>query len=205
MLDAINQARVESQQPPLAITDILPWKVCETFRLKWIRDQGQIWHSTPSQKKPFPEHLRLSPSPRCLETRILLTNTGLYLQDHQLSVGDALGTKAAMRIRIDAVLVAALASAKRESVQSTAYKALHISCSTHLSFPWLYKGKPRTLIGTIDYALWYGSRDEAETNLVVMQAPRFGAVSKWQVLSYMGMYIFPSLPCPMAQKNSPES
>lgn len=109
-----------------------------------------------------------------------------------------------MGIRIDAILVTTLSAKKRQefgqygkekdagkrsSLQTLdSHKSVHLGCETSLKFPWKWEGKPCTITGRMDYALWYGRRNEAEANLVVVEAKKTdgGAIAEGQVLCYMG-------------------
>jgi hypothetical protein len=89
-----------------------------------------------------------------------------------------------MKSRLEATLVAILASKKRES--ASAYGSLHLQFEKNLSLPWSYKNRVYVLEGTTDYSLWYGGQKK-ETNLLFFCASHRGDIGRYQALSSMGM------------------
>jgi hypothetical protein len=90
-----------------------------------------------------------------------------------------------MKSRLETILVAVLASKKRES--ASAYGSLHLQFEKNLSLPWSYQSKYYVLEGTTDYSIWYGEH-KRETNLLFFCASRRGNIGRYQALSSMGMW-----------------
>ncbi|PKX91342.1 uncharacterized protein P174DRAFT_461936 [Aspergillus novofumigatus IBT 16806] len=92
--------------------------------------------------------------------------------------------KALMRPRLETILVAVLASKKRES--ASAYGSLHLQFEKNLSLPWSYQNRDYVLEGRADYSIWYGAQKK-ETSLLFFCAQRRGNIGRYQALSSMGM------------------
>ncbi|KAL2825326.1 hypothetical protein BDW59DRAFT_161803 [Aspergillus cavernicola] len=191
--EAFQLARVESRKgnkttlPTIAVTEIKPKHVETIFDLVRETDRGSIWHLKPEERRNVPDHLRA------------------MLVDYALALGDTNDDEAAIRARVDAILLTTLAAKKRQefgqygegkgkgkrtSTQSQgSFKSLHWKFEKSIKFPWRYKGKPHLISGRVDYTLWYGSPEEAETNMVVVEAKKYGDTStgEHQALCYMGM------------------
>ncbi|KAL2827173.1 hypothetical protein BDW59DRAFT_179191 [Aspergillus cavernicola] len=164
--EAFKLARTESQKdkksfklPTIAVTDIRPQDVYPTFYLKGDDEAGDEWHLKPQERRPVPEHLRA------------------ILSDYAQALGDADQNEEVTRARLD--YGQEKDKGKRTSTQSTAsFKSLHWQFETPIKFPWRYKGKVHLISGRTDYSLWYGGPNEAETNMVVVEARKRGSTGK---------------------------
>ncbi|EDP53373.1 hypothetical protein AFUB_045490 [Aspergillus fumigatus A1163] len=141
--------------PHITIADIQPQNVRRFLRLQPDPDPGSCWQLTAQDKIQGPEHL-----------------------------GRDGENKALMRSRLEIILVAVLASKKRES--ASAYGSLHLQFENSLSLPWSYLNGDYVLEGTTDYSIWYGGQ-KRETNLLLLCALRRGNIGRYRALSSMGM------------------
>ncbi|KNG90881.1 hypothetical protein ANOM_000993 [Aspergillus nomiae NRRL 13137] len=97
------------------------------------------------------------------------------LDDYALALNIASPNTVAMRCRIDAVLLSILATAKKEETNAREHTAPDAEDSLYLAFlpkvsmPHTIKGKRYTLECNADNILWYGDRDELDTNLLVVR------------------------------------
>jgi hypothetical protein len=108
--------------------------------------------------------------------------------------------------RLNSIVVAILAAKRREeygqhgagkgtnkrtSTESFAqYKSLRWALEKPFNFKWKIDGKMTKIQGRMDFALWYGKREDLETNLVVIEAKRLHNAS-WgvpQAIIYMGKF-----------------
>ncbi|OJJ03764.1 hypothetical protein ASPVEDRAFT_73397 [Aspergillus versicolor CBS 583.65] len=175
--DIMNQSRDEGAQkgkdkslPTLAVTDIRPEDVQCTFRMKVDKNPDGVWHLDPAERRAVPEHLRKT------------------LADYDLAFGDTEQNEAVVRTRVDHGL--AKTSSNRTSVSSAlSYKSIHFGLETSIELPWPHKGQLKLIKGKIDYVVWYGKSEEAETNMVAIKAKRRGEASlgMYQARVYMGM------------------
>ncbi|KAF7157755.1 hypothetical protein CNMCM6106_003738 [Aspergillus hiratsukae] len=152
--------------PHISIADIRPQDVRGFLRLQPDLNFSSCWQLTAEDKIQGPEHL------------------GSILSGYWHAEGRASENKALMRSRLEATLVAVLASKKRES--ASAYGSLHLQFEKNLSLPWSYKNRACVLEGTTDYSLWYGGQKK-ETNLLFFCASRRGNIGRYQALSSMAM------------------
>lgn len=108
-----------------------------------------------------------------------------------------------IRGRLNSIVVSILAAKRREQhgqhgATSTEplpqYKSLRWALERTLTFNWRINGKMTKIQGRMDFALWYGSRQDVETNMVVVEAKRLHDASSGvpQAIIYMG-----KLPDPM--------
>lgn len=111
---------------------------------------------------------------------------GSILSGYWCAAGRDSENKALMRARLETILVAVLASKKRES--ASAYGSLHLQFEKNLSLPWPYQNRDYVLEGTTDYSIWYGGQ-QRETNLLFFCASRRGNIGRYQALSSMGMCV----------------
>lgn len=92
-------------------------------------------------------------------------------------------------------------SSNRTSVSSAlSYKSIHFGLETSIELPWPHKGQLKLIKGKMDYVVWYGKSEEAETNMVVVAAKRRGEASRgmYQARTYMGkstLETFAITPC----------
>jgi hypothetical protein len=104
-----------------------------------------------------------------------------------------------LRSRIDAIMLCTLAMMKREcvynprlstgSIQSTdSIRSLHLQFERSIKTPWKVEGTEYLLSGVVDYSLWFGTPQNYETNLVMVEAKRVGALDSgmFQCLAFMG-------------------
>ena len=70
------------------------------------------------------------------------------------------------------------------------YKSLRWALERTLNFNWKIKGKMTKIQGRVDFALWYGSREDVETNMVVVEAKRLdeAGLGVPQAIIYMGNF-----------------
>lgn len=133
-----------------------------------------------------------------------LTYPGKTLADYDLAFGDCDQNEAVVRTRVDVIVLTILAAKKREefrqhglaktssnrtSVSSAlSYKSIHFGLETSIGLPWPHKGQLKLIKGKMDYVVWYGKSEEAETNMVVVEAKRRGEASRgmYQAQAYMG-------------------
>lgn len=107
-----------------------------------------------------------------------------------------------IRGRLNSIVVSILAPKRREQhgqhgATSTEplpqYKSLHWALERGLTFTWRIDGKMTKIQGRMDFALWYGSRQDVETNMVVVEAKRRHDASSGipQAIIYMGKFPYP--------------
>lgn len=170
----------------ISIADIKPQDVRGFLRLQPDLNFSSCWQLTAEDKIQGPEHLGRQPY---LILDILTearadASIGLILSGYWSAAGRASESKGLMRSRLEATLVAVLASKKRES--ASAYGSLYLQFEKNLSLPWSYKNRAYVLEGTTDYSLWYGGQKK-ETNLLFFCASRRGNIGRYQALSSMGV------------------
>lgn len=174
--------------PHITIADIQPQNVRRFLRLQPDPDPGSCWQLTAQDKIQGPEHLGRYTYP-LLDTRrrsnfIPDGSIGPILSGYWRAAGRDGENKALMRSRLEIILVAVLASKKRES--ASAYGSLHLQFENSLSLPWSYLNGDYVLEGTTDYSIWYGGQ-KRETNLLLLCALRRGNIGRYRALSSMGM------------------
>ncbi|RDW65800.1 uncharacterized protein DSM5745_09539 [Aspergillus mulundensis] len=198
--DAENQERERAAQenkkkpaekkdyPTKAVTDLDPGEVHAIFGLQDDRESpADIWEIRPGEERKLSEHAKK-----------MLADHDLLFNGRRWNKADV---EAEIRSRIATILVSILAEMKRQdlagahgqadhrsSAQSNSYKNLHWQYETALSMPWkLLDGKIYDLSGQLDYYLLYGSHEELETNLVIVEAKTLGGSGPcvYQALSYM--------------------
>jgi hypothetical protein len=110
-----------------------------------------------------------------------------------------------IRCKLDAILLTTLAATKKDEHEQTSsqdsmdsqgsFNSLHWQFEQQVSLPWKYYKREVRITGFTDYSLWYGDPNNQETNLVIVEAKKFGggAGSFQQLLSYMGEYILQSI------------
>ncbi|KAH1749013.1 hypothetical protein KXV22_003399 [Aspergillus fumigatus] len=152
--------------PHITIADIQPQNVRRFLRLQPDPDPGSCWQLTAQDKIQGPEHL------------------GPILSGYWRAAGRDGENKALMRSRLEIILVAVLASKKRES--ASAYGSLHLQFENSLSLPWSYLNGDYVLEGTTDYSIWYGGQ-KRETNLLLLCALRRGNIGRYRALSSMAI------------------
>lgn len=149
--------------PHITIADIQPQNVRRFLRLQPDPDPGSCWQLTVQDKIQGPEHLGRYTYP-LLDTRrrsnfIPDGSIGPILSGYWRAAGRDGENKALMRSRLEIILVAVLASKKRES--ASAYGSLHLQFENSLSLPWSY--------------------------LLLLCALRRGNIGRYRALSSMGM------------------
>ncbi|KAH2783378.1 hypothetical protein KXW19_005756 [Aspergillus fumigatus] len=152
--------------PHITIADIQPQNVRRFLRLQPDPDPGSCWQLTVQDKIQGPEHL------------------GPILSGYWRAAGRGGENKALMRSRLEIILVAVLASKKRES--ASAYGSLHLQFENSLSLPWSYLNGDYVLEGTTNYSIWYGGQ-KRETNLLLLCALRRGNIGRYRALSSMAI------------------
>ncbi|KAJ9488450.1 hypothetical protein VN97_g4851 [Penicillium thymicola] len=186
--DAIaNLVRTESRKikilPSKAVTDLNAADIPRLFSLKEVRHLDD-------------DDLR----PRDHEMVTLPAHLETVLDDYTLATGRSPSNEAMLRSQIDAIIPCTLAMMKREcvynprlstgSVRSTnSTKSLHLQFERSIKTPWEIDGKDYLLSGAVDYSLWFGMPQNYETNLVMVEAKKFGAVEpgKFECLTYMAI------------------
>ncbi|KAL2870085.1 uncharacterized protein BJX67DRAFT_378631 [Aspergillus lucknowensis] len=176
----------KKQLPIKAVTDLLPQDVEEILNLE-RENPKSTWTLRARERRNVPDYLKS------------------ILDDYELAFGRAEKNEAVVRTRIDAIVLTTLAAKKREefgqfggekgpgkrtSTQSvSSYKSIHWGLERTIKLPWVVDGQKCLLSGKMDYALWYGRRDEAETNMVIVETKKYVSVSvgRDQVIAYMGM------------------
>ncbi|KAL2851633.1 hypothetical protein BJY01DRAFT_244966 [Aspergillus pseudoustus] len=173
--------------PSQAVTDMFDRNVEDWFDLRFGENKGDAFHLKSSERRRVPDYLRSA------------------LRDYDLAFGDVPMNEAIVRVRLNVILLTTLAVKKREEFgqygrekqpnkrtstdTADSYKSLHWALETHVSYNVTYKNKTTLVRGRMDYALWYGNRDEAETNMVVVEAKRKGSYGEGlhQALAYIGI------------------
>jgi hypothetical protein len=216
----LKTARSESQKgkkskpiTSIAVTDIAPTKVLELFNLK--REDRSVgrkhWEIAPTERRTVSSHLSkfflfglvqedFTNRTYCLERN---------LEDIRLVYGRAHENEAVIRLIIDAVLLDTLANIKRveydqngdekqpgkraSSETTTSRKSLQMSLETSVTYVYNTSEGEKQVNGRMDYTLWFGKRNEAETNLMVVEAKTVGGVQagRYQAISYMGESTIP--------------
>ncbi|GFF55194.1 hypothetical protein IFM58399_10009 [Aspergillus lentulus] len=120
--------------PHITIADIQPQDVRRFLRLQPDPDPSSCWQLTAQDKIQGPEYL------------------GSILSGYWRAAGRDSENKVLLRARLETILVAVLASKKRES--ASAYGSLHLQFEKNLSLPWSYQNKGYVLEGTTDYSIW---------------------------------------------------
>ncbi|KAE8166791.1 hypothetical protein BDV40DRAFT_296222 [Aspergillus tamarii] len=105
------------------------------------------------------------------------------LDDYCLAFNITSPNAVAIHFRIDAVLLSILATAKKEEANSREHTnpdaesntesdvedTLYLDCLVKFSIMRTIKGEQITLAHNVDRILWYGDRDELDTNLIVIR------------------------------------
>lgn len=218
--DKLKNARSEAQKgqnckpiPSIAVTDIAPEKVFKLFKLQ--REDRSVgrkhWEIAPTERRTVSSHLS-----KCFLFGLLqedFTNRTYCLErnleDIRLVYGRADGSEAVIRLTIDAVLSDILANIKRveydqngdekqpgkraSSETTTSRKSLQMSLETSITYVYDTSEGQKQVNGRMDYTLWYGQRNEAETNLMVVEAKTVGGVQAgiYQAITYMGESTIP--------------
>ncbi|GFF53289.1 hypothetical protein IFM46972_09744 [Aspergillus udagawae] len=152
--------------PHISIADIRPQDVRAFLRIQPDGNFSARWQLTAQNKVQGPEYL------------------GSILSGYWRAAGRDSENKAIMRSRLETILVAVLASKKRES--ASAYGSLHLQFEKTLSLPWSYQNRAYMLEGATDYSLWYGGQ-KGETNLLFFCASRRGNIGRYQALCSMAI------------------
>lgn len=108
--------------------------------------------------------------------------------------GRADENEAVIRLTIDAILLETMASIKGVEYDqygeetTTSRKPLQMSLKNPINYVYNTVEGKKQVTGRMDYTLWYGKRDEAETNLMVVEAKAVGGVpaGRYQAISCMG-------------------
>ncbi|OGM50748.1 hypothetical protein ABOM_000518 [Aspergillus bombycis] len=109
------------------------------------------------------------------ESGEMLDSAKQLLDDYALALHISSPDTVAMRCRIEAVLLSILATAKREETNARKHTAPDVDDTLYLAFlpkvstPHTIKGNRYTLECIADNILWYGERDELDTNLIVIR------------------------------------
>ncbi|KAL3460129.1 hypothetical protein BJX64DRAFT_290610 [Aspergillus heterothallicus] len=173
--------------PTKAVTDIAAEDLWGIFRLKLEEGQTQTWYLAASERRGVSSHLRR------------------MLADWDMVFRGTDQNEQVIRGRLNSIVVSILAAKKREeygqhgagngsnkrtSTESLAqYKSLCWALEKPLTFKWKIKGKMTEIRGRMDFALWYGSREDVETNLVVVAAKRlhYAGTDVPQAIIYMAI------------------
>lgn len=108
--------------------------------------------------------------------------------------GRADENEAVIRLTIDAILLETMASLKGVEYDqhgeetTTPRKSPQMSLENPITYVYNTVEGKRQVTGRVDYTLWYGKQNEAETNLMVVEAKAVGEVpaGRYQAISYMG-------------------
>ncbi|KAL2868342.1 uncharacterized protein BJX67DRAFT_54710 [Aspergillus lucknowensis] len=191
----ITTEKLKNQQPrkgpdSIAVTKIDPNDLFEMFNLRRELNPPNYWRVAPWEVKEVSTHLATT------------------LEQIKLVVGRAKQNEAAIRLVIDAVFLDILTSikigtgqlesgkgkGKRPSTDTiTSLKNLQMAVETEISyiFPTHKEGSivNKLISGRMDYNLWYGQPNEAETNLLVVEAKHKNTLSagRYQAISYMAL------------------
>ncbi|KAL3485647.1 hypothetical protein BJX62DRAFT_242728 [Aspergillus germanicus] len=165
-----RQQKREQQLPTKAVTDIAAVDLWDTFGLKRETTRTQIWSLAAYEKRGVSNHLR----------QMLLDWDEAFKGVDQ--------NEMEIRGRLNSIVVAILAAKRREeygqhgagkgfnkrtSTETLAqYKSLRWTLERAFTFRWKIKGKLTEIKGRMDFALWYGNREDLETNMVVVEAKR---------------------------------
>ncbi|KAJ5959355.1 uncharacterized protein N7479_006505 [Penicillium vulpinum] len=168
--------------PTEAVTDLEPSEIPKLFSLKRDEPTDQELWPTDDEKVSLPSYLES------------------LLADYELATGDSPPNEALLRSRIDVIVLSTLAKMKLESVSNPrlsigsvlstdTIKSLHLQFERSIKRPWQTKDKRFLLSGVVDYSLWFGTPQDYETNLVMVQAKKaeFLKGGVLQCLAYMGM------------------
>ncbi|KAL4782579.1 hypothetical protein BJX76DRAFT_358841 [Aspergillus varians] len=183
-----SQKKVQQQQlPTKAVTDIAAEDLWGIFGLRLEKGRTQTWYLPASERRGMPSHLRQ------------------MLADWDEAFRGADQNEQVIQGRLNSIVVAILAAKRREeyghhgagkgsnkrtSTESlTQYKSLRWALERPLTFKWKIKGKMTEIQGCMDFALWYGSRENVETNMVVVEAKRLHNASLGvpQAIIYMAI------------------
>ncbi|KAL2838190.1 hypothetical protein BJY01DRAFT_251092 [Aspergillus pseudoustus] len=145
------------------------------------------WEIAPTERRTVSSHLRRN------------------LEDIQLVYGRAAENQAVIRLTIDAVLLDIMTSIKSvdfnqygeekgpgkraSSETTTSRKSLQMSLENPITYVYNTAQGKKQVKGRMVYTLWYGKRNEAETNLMVFEAKTVGGVQagRYQAISYMAL------------------
>lgn len=114
---------------------------------------------------------------------LTLSSPEQLLDDYYLAFNITSPNTVAIHFRIDAVLLSILATAKKEeanarehtnpdaesNTESDVEDTLYLDCLVKFSIMRTIKGEQITLAHNVDRILWYGDRDELDTNLIVIR------------------------------------
>ncbi|KAJ5603654.1 hypothetical protein N7537_006610 [Penicillium hordei] len=177
-----TESRKRKKLPSKAVTELEPSKIPDLFFLK---------EGDPTDDELRPKDHEMVPLPGHLE---------IVLDDYALATGGSPANEAMLRSRIDAIMLCTLAMMKREcvynprlstgSIQSTdSIRSLHLQFERSIKTPWKVEGTEYLLSGVVDYSLWFGTPQNYETNLVMVEAKRVGALDSgmFQCLAFMAI------------------
>ncbi|KAJ0421235.1 hypothetical protein BJY00DRAFT_312148 [Aspergillus carlsbadensis] len=193
--EAFRAARAESQKsaqqqqpllPKMAVTDIPSEDLFDIFGLRHETAPGRgCWALADSEERGLPSHL------------------GKLLHDWD-EVFRSREENEIIRSRLNSIIVSTLAARRREGAVKqhgpekeaiastrahTSYRHLRWVSEKPVAFKWRIRGKRTEIRGRMDYALWYGSRKDLDTNLLVVQAKGlYGAgCCVLQVITFMAI------------------
>ncbi|KAL3485651.1 hypothetical protein BJX62DRAFT_242733 [Aspergillus germanicus] len=169
----------------MAVTNIPPEDLFEIFGLRHETARGQSWDLKASEKRSLPGHLE----------KLLHGWDEVFRSIEQNEI---------IQSWLNSIIVLTLAArrrgpafvqhgAQRKSITSTnvsaSYENLRWVLEKPLWFRCKIRGKRTKIQIRTDYALWYGSRANLDTNLVVVQAKRLYDASCCgpQVIAFMAI------------------
>ncbi|KAL4778827.1 hypothetical protein BJX76DRAFT_362344 [Aspergillus varians] len=180
-----QEAKEKTELPTVAVIDIEPLEVEKTFGVRIITEKDPSWALGSAERRPVPDCLRQ------------------MLNNYAIAFGDEGGSEAAIRARLDAILLTVLAEKRREelgqfgeekgkgkrsSTQSAiSVNSLHWGYTQSLKLPCMYRSERSLITAGAAYVLWYGNHHNAETNMAVVEAKELGSVDPYPALCYIGM------------------
>lgn len=185
----------DSGQPStLSLSDIRAEDVDCVFGLERGKQDDEAWNLDCSEKHDVPEYLFKHPP-------TYLTCLSQALEDYNLAFGRARQNESLIRVRVNTIMLAALAGQKRDGFYRYQQEkgpdnylnvnSIRWGVENEITVPWLYKSKRWLIRGAIEHVLWYGSQKRMEGNtVVVVKGLSHPSIGLYEAMSYMGEFLF---------------
>ncbi|OJJ53080.1 hypothetical protein ASPSYDRAFT_541022 [Aspergillus sydowii CBS 593.65] len=182
----------DSCQPStLSLSDIRAEDVDCVFGLERGKQDDEAWNLDCSEKHDVPEYLFKHPP-------TYLACLSQALEDYNLAFGRARQNESLIRVRVNTIMLAALAGQKRDGFYKYQQEkgpdnylnvnSIRWGVENEITVPWLYKSKRWLIRGTIEHVLWYGSQKRMEGNtVVVVKGLSHPSIGLHEAMSYMAI------------------